>query len=267
MNVREIHLRGWVLLAIGICAAGLAMLVPGRANADLVDAKLTACHLSAGGWCREIGQITPGETFGINIDLTVGKLLGGGSRIYVKGPDTTVFSPVSQWVLRLSNHNGYEQRPYEVLDDGRIIRAEIGPSLYPALGHNETATANFAEVSDMTKVGNIDSFRVAVWTDLDEVPMMTNSVKVGSGNSGTRDDLRTKNVAGPSGKTGSKRVEFRFRSDDAYSFGCKLDDGKWRTCSSPKRLRVSKGKHTFLVRAVGVTGKLGPIVKRRFTGV
>ena len=58
-------------------------------------------------------------------------------------------------------------------------------------------------------------------------------------------------------KKRSATVRFRFSSDESGStFTCKLDSGKWKPCNSPKSVKVkaSKGKHTFRVRATDKAG-------------
>lgn len=54
----------------------------------------------------------------------------------------------------------------------------------------------------------------------------------------------------PPRKSPRRRVRFWFKSEVAgSSFECRLDDNGWRRCSSPKRYRVRRGRHTFRVRA------------------
>ena len=53
------------------------------------------------------------------------------------------------------------------------------------------------------------------------------------------------------------KARFRFRSDEQGSkFACKLDSGAWKDCSSPKTIKVKKGKHTFQVRATDRAGNI-----------
>lgn len=48
---------------------------------------------------------------------------------------------------------------------------------------------------------------------------------------------------------------FRFRSSESGStFECRLDGRAWRRCSSPKRVKVAPGRHTFRVRATDRAG-------------
>ena len=58
-------------------------------------------------------------------------------------------------------------------------------------------------------------------------------------------------------KTATLKVRFRFRADEqGAKFACKLDKGKWQACSSPKTIKVKKGKHTFQVRATDKAGNV-----------
>jgi len=58
-------------------------------------------------------------------------------------------------------------------------------------------------------------------------------------------------VSGPKKKTKSKTATFEFESNKAGStFKCSLDDGKFKSCSSPETYKKLKpGKHHFEVRA------------------
>lgn len=57
---------------------------------------------------------------------------------------------------------------------------------------------------------------------------------------------------GPPSKIKGKTAKFKFSSPDAgATFKCKLDDGAFKTCSSPLTLKKLKlGKHVFSVKAV-----------------
>jgi hypothetical protein len=59
---------------------------------------------------------------------------------------------------------------------------------------------------------------------------------------------------------GTAKVRFRFfaaKHASVRGFVCKLDDRKFKPCSSPKTYRVGYGRHLFKVRAVGWTGHRG----------
>jgi hypothetical protein len=53
-------------------------------------------------------------------------------------------------------------------------------------------------------------------------------------------------------------VRFAFTADQAgASFECKVDHEAYDACTSPLSRKVTKGKHTFSVRATSATGKTG----------
>jgi hypothetical protein len=64
----------------------------------------------------------------------------------------------------------------------------------------------------------------------------------------------------PAKRTRDRTPTFRFTSnDDATTFQCKVDGAKFRPCRSPfTARRLSFGKHTFRVRARGLSGDVDP---------
>ena len=56
------------------------------------------------------------------------------------------------------------------------------------------------------------------------------------------------------------RARFGFSTNEpASSFLCKLDDGEWKSCSSPIKLtKLGRGRHVFSVRSVDLAGNLDP---------
>jgi hypothetical protein len=73
----------------------------------------------------------------------------------------------------------------------------------------------------------------------------------------------------PAKKVTSKKVTFRFTSDEAGStFQCQRDAKAWKPCSSAYRFKVRLGKHVFRVRAVDAAGNVDATPARyRFTRV
>ena len=61
----------------------------------------------------------------------------------------------------------------------------------------------------------------------------------------------------PRNTTTARTARYRFVSSEAGSrFQCRLDKKSWRTCSSPKKYYVSRGGHTFRVRAIDSAGNV-----------
>ena len=63
----------------------------------------------------------------------------------------------------------------------------------------------------------------------------------------------------PANQTNSQNATFTFGSNEASStFECKLDEGSWSNCSSPKNYyNLSEGNHDFKVRATDEAGNTG----------
>jgi hypothetical protein len=69
----------------------------------------------------------------------------------------------------------------------------------------------------------------------------------------------TQITQGPKVKTSKKSATFAFTSSEAGStFECKLDDGPFSPCTSPRGVKVGKGKHSFAVRATDAAGNTDP---------
>jgi hypothetical protein len=68
---------------------------------------------------------------------------------------------------------------------------------------------------------------------------------------------QTKVGSGPPRKTKQKAARFKFSSDEAGStFFCSLDRGAFKRCTSPKKYKVKRGKHTFAVFARDAAGNV-----------
>jgi Ca2+-binding RTX toxin-like protein len=69
----------------------------------------------------------------------------------------------------------------------------------------------------------------------------------------------TRITAKPKIRIRKRRATFKFASNEATKFECKLDGKPYKACSSPRVLRRLKlGRHTFRVRAVDVDGDRDP---------
>jgi hypothetical protein len=63
----------------------------------------------------------------------------------------------------------------------------------------------------------------------------------------------------PKNKTRKKRATFTFSGTDVRvlaGFQCSLDGAAFASCTSPHKVKVKKGKHTFAVRAVDQAGNV-----------
>jgi hypothetical protein len=69
----------------------------------------------------------------------------------------------------------------------------------------------------------------------------------------------------PTGTIHARKVTFRFNANLAgSSFQCRLDKKPFKSCRSPKLYKgLSRGRHTFRVRAVGPTGLVDPTPGKR----
>jgi trypsin len=80
---------------------------------------------------------------------------------------------------------------------------------------------------------------------------------VGSGGAVPAPD--TTIVGKPRKKTRKRIANFRFISDEPnVSFECHFDDAAFAPCSSPRKRRVKRGRHTFEVRAIDAGGTADP---------
>lgn len=64
--------------------------------------------------------------------------------------------------------------------------------------------------------------------------------------------------SGPSGLVNSSSASFTFSCDEgACSYECRLDDGAWAACTSPRNLSaLGEGLHTFEVQAIDTAGNV-----------
>jgi hypothetical protein len=69
----------------------------------------------------------------------------------------------------------------------------------------------------------------------------------------------TQITKGPKDKTKKKTANFHFAGTDARaiaSFQCSLDGAAFVPCTSPRKVKVKKGRHLFSVRAIDQTGNI-----------
>lgn len=69
----------------------------------------------------------------------------------------------------------------------------------------------------------------------------------------------TKITKGPPARVKDGKAKFEFVSNDPTArFECKLDSGRYKRCSSPRKYSVDEGKHAFSVRAIDADGHRDP---------
>lgn len=67
-------------------------------------------------------------------------------------------------------------------------------------------------------------------------------------------------------RKGARMVKFKFRAEGTgISYRCRVDRGRFRDCSSPWRLKLRRGRHTFRVRAIDEARAKGPVARARVT--
>jgi hypothetical protein len=75
---------------------------------------------------------------------------------------------------------------------------------------------------------------------------------------------KVKITHGPPSRTSSHKATFKFKSDKKKTkFKCKLDGGSYQKCSSPRKVHVGRGKHTFSVYGTNL-GVPGPVASRKW---
>lgn len=76
-------------------------------------------------------------------------------------------------------------------------------------------------------------------------------------------------VSGPEGTLNATGAAFTFTcNEDACSFQCRINNGAWANCASPKRYRgLEGGENTFDVRAVDAAGNVDPTPASRVWNV
>jgi hypothetical protein len=82
-----------------------------------------------------------------------------------------------------------------------------------------------------------------------------------AGGAGDTTPPETGITSGPKPKEKKGKATFEFSGSDARAlagFQCSLDDGPFESCTSPKEVKVKKGKHTFAVRATDSAGNTDP---------
>ena len=71
---------------------------------------------------------------------------------------------------------------------------------------------------------------------------------------------------GPRHRTTSRDAAFWFRSEPAAKTICRLDNGAWTSCRSPRRFKhLEPGRHHMRIRSIDALSVLGPVAHHRWT--
>jgi DNA-binding beta-propeller fold protein YncE len=127
--------------------------------------------------------------------------------------------------------------------DGAAYTSCTSPKSYSSL----TSTTHTFRVKAIDQAGNVSAPIAYSWL-IDTTPP---TVSI---------------TAGPTGWVQSTDATFKFTSNDATSYTCKLDGGSFTTCTSPTTYSsLVAGQHTFYVEAVDNLGNTSSPVHRSWT--
>ncbi|MGH2958579.1 MAG: choice-of-anchor Q domain-containing protein, partial [Solirubrobacterales bacterium] len=69
----------------------------------------------------------------------------------------------------------------------------------------------------------------------------------------------------PKSKTTSTKLKVVFKASETASFQCKLDKGKFKTCKSPYKKTVKRGKHKLQIKATDAAGNVSSVKTIKWT--
>lgn len=170
-----------------------------------------------------------------------------------------------------------------VQEDGRIVAvgrtdvdasgsSDFDPAIARYNGADGTLDASFAgdgtRTDPVAPAPGVDAYR-AVAVDADAVLAVGTASIPATGNDwilaryGLFPPETTINK-GPKKKSRDRTPTFRFSSDEPGSaFMCKLDRKPYKPCSSPRRYKVGRGKHVFMVTATDSSENTDPTPAKR----
>ncbi len=130
---------------------------------------------------------------------------------------------------------------FECSLDGAAFAQCTSPRTYTGLADGD----HTFEVRARDSVGNVDGSPASVTFTVDTINVPPDTAAPD-----------TAITAGPDGPIATRSASFEFDVDrDGSSFECKLDNGSWRRCTSPRNYTgLEDGFHVFQVRAVDPAG-------------
>jgi hypothetical protein len=172
---------------------------------------------------------------------------GGGGGSDTTPPETTIGSGPSGTVSSTSASFTFSSSEagstFECSLDGASFTRCASPQSYTSL----SGGSHTFQVRATDGAGNVDATPATrTWTVSTAPPPDTTPPN-------------TTINSGPSGTVSSTSASFTFSSSEAGStFECSLDSGAYAPCTSPKNYTVSRGSHTFGVRAKDGAGNVDP---------
>jgi hypothetical protein len=282
--------RGWVtaLAGIGACAAVAAG--PASASAavtlgsDLTRQPNSSDSCFPDPRCTYANTALPGRTLAAPFDGVI-------VRWRVKGRNT-VAGDMRLKVIRPAggaNFTGVATTPSHHLEVNATTTTHVVPARQPiaagdlvALDLDEDTFANnFILIPPISPPGSIlaewepslaDGETRAIDVSTGNEILFNADVEPDCDNDGFGDETQDADISvcfpdtappdttitkGPKKKTKKKTATFEFSGTDARAlagFECSLDGGAFASCTSPHRVKVKKGKHTFEVRAIDTAG-------------
>lgn len=223
-----------------------ASTAPGEYTVTVTDSSVTPAVTSS----QTLRQ-TVLPAVSASIELSPASLPADGksqsvARVRVKN---RIGGPVSGAQVALSSNGGQAIGPV-VEGQGGVFTAPVTSTTTPG---GSTITAKVTSVvPNLTATASLTQTEVPTPPDPPDPPPVVKPV--------------VKFKSGPKGKVRKAKVKFRFAvtKGKATGFQCKLDKRKWAKCKSPKTVKVKRGRHVFQVRAIGIDGKPGKAIKRKF---
>jgi hypothetical protein len=143
--------------------------------------------------------------------------------------------------------------PIEVLVDGTVVNTVATNA--PGYGSYKTVSVDVSSVSPGV---HTLTFRIncpygatgnCAWWNLDDVSALATVADPTPPVAPTAPETTIEN--GPKSRTKAKKAHFGFTSSTAgATFECSLDRAAFVPCTSPRTVKVGKGKHRFTVRAI-----------------